>query len=335
MSLDSGISLKQIALTIGARLEGDPEKKIIGINTLRSASSQEISFIARDSFAEQLSETKSGALICSEDYTDKFSGNKLIGEDPYLLYAKCTKLFKTKLIREKGEVSKMAYIGDNTSISKTASISSFVTISDGVEIHDDVIIGSGVFIGPGSVVRKGTLIYPNVTVYDSVFIGSDCVIHSGAVLGSDGLGFAKEEDNWVKIEHLGKVLIGDNVEIGSNTSIDRGSVGDTQIEDDVKIDNLVHLAHNVFVGKGSAIAANSAIAGSSRIGRNCTMAGCSAIIDNVEVTDEVHITAMTLITKSIKEKGIYSSGTPFMKNSEWKRNAVSFKRLHNFITKEK
>ena len=170
-------------------------------------------------------------------------------------------------------------------------------------------------------------------MYDSVELGKDCIIHSGAVIGSDGLGFAKENNEWVKIEHLGRVLIGNNVEIGSNSTVDRGSIGDTVIGENVKIDNQVHIAHNVAIGSGTAIAGNSAIAGSTKIGKNCTLAGCSAVVDNIEIVDEVHITAMTLITKSIKESGFYSSGTPFMKNSDWKKNAVAFKKLRE-ITKK-
>ena len=333
MSLVSGISLKELAHKIGADLEGDPDKEVSGLNTLDSASFDEVAFIARDSFVSSLSSTKAGALICSNDLSEGYSGNKLIGEDPYLLYAKCTKVFKEigNKISDPG-ISELAHIGNNTNISEKSSIANFVNISDGVTIEDNVIIGSGVFIGENSLIRSGSKIYPNVAIYDSVEIGTNCIIHSGAVIGSDGLGFAKDQGKWFKIEHLGKVIIGDNVEIGSNTSIDRGSVGNTLIESNVKIDNLVHLAHNVKIGSGTAIAANSAVAGSSSIGKNCTLAGCCAIVDNIEVTDEVHITAMTLITKSIKEKGVYSSGTPFMKNKEWKKNAVSFKKLHKLIT---
>ena len=332
MSLVSGISLKELANKIGADLEGDPDKEILGLNTLDMASSHEIAFIARESFLSSLSSTKAGALICSSDLSKEYSGNKLIGNDPYLLYAKCTKIFK-ELSNSSINIgiSELAHIGKNTSISNKSSIANFVTISHGVTIEEDVVIGSGVSIGENSVVKKGSRIYPNVSIYDSVEIGSNCIIHSGAVIGSDGLGFANEKGKWVKIEHLGKVLIGDNVEIGSNTSIDRGSVGNTLIGDNVKIDNLVHLAHNVKIGSGTAIAANSAIAGSSSIGKNCTLAGCCALVDNITVTDEVHITAMSLITKSIKEKGVYSSGTPFMKNKDWKKNAVSFKKLHKII----
>ena len=332
MSLVSGISLKELATKIGADLEGDPKKEVSGLNTLDLASKNEVAFIARESFMSSLSSTKAGALICSNDLSKGYIGNKLIGDDPYLLYAKCTKVFKALENSgiEKG-VSKLAYVGKNASISETSSVANFANISDGVTIEDDVVIGSGVFVGKNSVIRSGTRIYPNATIYDSVEIGENCVIHSGTVLGSDGLGFAKDNGKWLKIEHLGKVIIGKNVEIGSNTSVDRGSVGSTIIEDDVKIDNLVHLAHNVKIGSGTAIAANSAVAGSSSIGANCTLAGCCAVVDNIEIADEVHITAMSLITKSIKEKGVYSSGTPFMENKEWKKNAVSFKKLHKLI----
>ena len=333
MSLVSGISLKELAQKIGADLEGDADKEVVGLNTLDLASNNEVSFIARKSFLSSLPLSKAGALICSNDLSEGYSGNKLIGEDPYLLYARCTKVFKE--LTNKSPIlgiSELAHVGKNVSISEKSSVANFVDISDGVTIEDDVVIGSGVAIGENSVIGCGSKIYPNVTIYDSVVIGSNCIIHSGTVIGSDGLGFAKHKGEWLKIEHLGKVLIGDNVEIGSNTSIDRGSVGDTLVEDNVKIDNLVHLAHNVKIGSGTAIAANSAVAGSSSIGKNCTLAGCCAVVDNIEVADEVHITAKSLITKSIREKGVYSSGTPFMKNDDWKKNAVSFKKLHKFIT---
>ena len=335
MSLDSGISLKELAHKLGADLEGDPEKEVLGLNTLDSASTDEVSFIARKSFLPSLPLSKAGALICSTDLSEGYSGNKLIGEDPYLLYARCTKVFKElRSLSPNLGISELAHVGKNVSISEKSSIANFVNISDGVIVEDDVLIESGVVIGENSVIGRGSKIYPNVTIYDSVEIGTNCIIHSGTVIGSDGLGFAKHKGQWLKIEHLGKVIIGDNVEIGSNTSIDRGSVGNTLIEDNVKIDNLVHLAHNVKIGSGTAIAANSAIAGSSSIGANCTLAGCSAVVDNIEITDDVHITAMSLITKSIKEKGVYSSGTPFMENKEWKKNAVSFKKLHK-LTKSK
>ena len=332
MSSLKTFKLSQLAEILGAELVGNPDKEIVGISSLESATCEEISFIAREAYVTHLEQTESGAVICNSEMAKIFEGNKLITTNPYLLYAKCTKLFKEKPILIEG-ISKLSHIEDSASVSETASIANFVSVSENVEIEDDVIIMSGVSIGKGCKIGKGTILYANVSLYDSVSIGNDCIIHSGAVIGSDGLGFAKEAGEWVKIEHLGRVSIGNNVEIGSNTTIDRGSIGDTVVGNNVKIDNQVHIAHNVIIGSGTAIAGNSAIAGSTQIGKNCTLAGCCAIVDNINVADEVHITAMSLITKSIKESGFYSSGTPFMKNSDWKKNAVAFKKLHQLIKK--
>ena len=323
--------LSQIAELIDAELDGDPDQEILGLASLESSTESDITFISRDSFVSQLARTKAAAVICNREMSADYQGNKLIGDNPYLLYAKCSALFKNPAAQNSG-ISKLASVS-SSSVSSKASIANFVTIEEDVTIEDDVVIMHGVFIGKGSKIGKGTIIYPNVSIYDQVDVGANSIIHSGAVIGSDGLGFAKNDGNWVKIEHIGKVIIGQAVELGSNTTIDRGSVGNTIIEDNVKIDNQVHIAHNVVVGSGTAIAANSAIAGSTKVGKNCTLAGCTAIVDNVQIADEVHITAKSLVTKSIKESGIYSSGTPFMKNSDWKKNAVLFKRLHLLMKK--
>ena len=332
MSSLKSFKLSELAEILGAELEGDPSKEIIGINTIEKSLNQEISYISRQSFLKHLSTTKAGAIICNVDYSELFTGNKLICENPYLTYARCTELFKEKPPIKKG-ISSLAVIEDTAIISDSASIGNFVTVSENAVIEDEVVLMPGVFIGESCRIGKGSIIYANVSIYGSVNIGEGCILHSGVVIGSDGLGFAKDNGTWIKIEHLGDVIIGDNVEIGSNCTIDRGSIGNTLIGDNVKIDNQVHVAHNVEIGSGTAIAGNSAIAGSTKIGKNCTLAGCSAIVDNIEISDEVHITAMSLITKSIKESGYYSSGTPFMKNSEWKKNAVAFKKLHGLIKK--
>jgi UDP-3-O-[3-hydroxymyristoyl] glucosamine N-acyltransferase len=332
VSSPKSFKLSQLATLLGAELEGDPDKEVIGINSLAEASDSEVSFLAREAYIPQLASSKAGAVICDSETSKLFNGNKIICSNPYLIYANCTKLFKENPTTQEG-ISKLASIDSSSSVSDSAAISSFVSISADAVIEDDVILMPGVFVGKGCRVGKGSIIHANVSLYDSVELGKDCIIHSGAVIGSDGLGFAKENNEWVKIEHLGRVLIGNNVEIGSNSTVDRGSIGDTVIGENVKIDNQVHIAHNVAIGSGTAIAGNSAIAGSTKIGKNCTLAGCSAVVDNIEITDEVHITAMTLITKSIKESGFYSSGTPFMKNSDWKKNAVAFKKLRE-ITKK-
>jgi len=319
--------LGELAEILEVELKGDSNKELSGMGSLENSTNEEISFIAKKSYKSELAKTQAGAVICSEEFSQFYEGNKLICSNPYLIYARCTRLFKQRPEVEKG-ISNLAEVHKMAKVSESACVSGFVTISSDATIGDNVVLMPGTFVGEGSVIGKDSIIYPNTSIYDHVEIGSDCIIHAGVVIGSDGLGFAKEDKTWVKIEHLGRVLIGNDVEIGSNSTIDRGSVGDTVIGNNVKIDNQVHIAHNVKIGSGTAIAGNSAIAGSTSIGKNCTLAGCSAIVDNIEIVSEVHITAMSLITKSIKESGFYSSGTPFMKNSDWKKNAVAFKRLH-------
>ena len=329
MSSSASITLGDLAQQIGAELRGDSKKVVKGLNSIEKANIDEVSFITRDKFLPYLSKTQAGAIILSEKNLKVYDGNALTGSDPHLLFAKASKVFmELRKTKEPPYISKNTSIHNEAMISNKATIGHYVTVSKDAKVGDEVKVGAGTFVGEKVVLGNGTIIYPNVSIYDSVEIGSNCIVHSGAVIGSDGLGFAKEGEKWQKIEHLGKVIIGNDVEIGSNTSIDRGSVGDTIINHNVKIDNLVHLAHNVEIGEGTAIAARSAIAGSSKIGKNCTLAGCCAVVDNVEIADEVHITAMTLITKSIKKPGVYSSGTPFMENKDWKKSAVLFKKLN-------
>ena len=328
MSSSLSITLGELSEKIGALLKGDANTIVRGLSSLKDAQKDQVSFVSRAKYLPDLENTNAAAVILSEDHSEEFIGNKLIGNNPYLLYAKASKVFK-ELVRPSEEpgISKNTEISNSSLVHDSATIGPFATISANSKISENVSIGSGSFVGKNVSIGSGTIIHPNVSIYDSVEIGSDCIIHSGTVIGSDGLGFAKENNKWFKIEHLGKVIIHDEVEIGSNSSVDRGSVGDTLISKNVKIDNLVHLAHNVEIGEGTAIAARSAIAGSTKIGKNCTLAGCVAIVDNVKITDEVHITAMTLITKSISKPGIYSSGTPFMENSDWKKSAIRFKQL--------
>ena len=323
MSPLTSFKLSELANILEAELDGNPDTEIFGLSSLDLASEEDISFISRESFIPQLQSTNAAAIICSKALSDHFTGSNLISDDPYLIFATCFSLFKSKPLQNPG-ISKLASVDSSAGVADSAVISNFVSVSKNSIIEDDVILMPGVFIGNDTVVKKGTIIHSNASIYESIEIGEGCIIHSGVVIGSDGLGFAKERNQWVKIEHLGRVLIGNNVELGSNTTIDRGSVGDTVLGDNIKIDNLVHIAHNVSIGSGSAIAANSAIAGSTKIGTNCTLAGCTALVDNIQIADEVHITAKSLITKSIKESGIYSSCTPFLNNSDWKKIAVGF-----------
>ena len=334
MSSKNSLTLGELAKQLNAKLIGDPELKVNGIKTLKEANQDEVSFLSRKQYAKQLNSTKAGAVIISDSDKGLGKGNLIVGKDAYLLYAKATQVFKG-INQEQGQqgISKLADISSSAKISSKATIGSFCKISENVEIGDHVIVGSGVVIGESTSIGNRTVIQANVSIYHSVTIGDDCIIHAGSVIGSDGLGFARDGEDWEKIEHLGEVILGNNVEVGSNCSIDRGSAGNTMLDDQVKLDNNVHLAHNVHLGRSTVIAANTAIAGSTTLGKNCTVSGVCGIIDNLEITDSVHITAGSLVTKSISESGTYTSGTPLIEHSLWKRNAVAFKKLKDLVKK--
>ncbi|KZY59524.1 hypothetical protein A3737_23960 [Oleiphilus sp. HI0065] len=190
-------------------------------------------------------------------------------------------------------------------------------------------LGENVVIGADSIIGNKTRIYPSVTIYHGVVVGEGCTIQSGCVLGSDGFGFAPADKGWQRISQLGGVTIGNSVEIGANTTIDRGALDNTVIHDGVILDNQIQIAHNVVIGENTAIAACSAIAGSTTLGKNCVVGGASGIAGHLEITDGVHITAMTMVIKSLPEPGVYSSGTGVQSNKDWKKSIARLRRLDN------
>ena len=199
-------------------------------------------------------------------------------------------------------------------------------------MHDSATLGKGVKVGPNAYIGENckigdyTIIYPNSTILKDVSIGQDCIIHPNSVLGSDGFGFAPEKDGYKKIEQLGGLEIGNNVEIGAGCTIDRGAISNTIVSNGVKLDNQVHIAHNVFLGSNSAIAACCAIAGSTKIGKNFKMGGLSGVLGHLQICDDVSVGAHTLITKSIKSAGNYIGIMPAQNHMNWSKSAVFIKK---------
>ena len=328
------IRLGDIAQHIGATCVGNPEQEIHSIADIRNAGPGQITFLTSKSFLPFLSETKASAVIIAEHHASEFSGNALIIKNPYLGYAKTAQLLdttpkSTKLIHE------TAVIADDAAIGKDVAIGANSVIANGCTIADGANIGSNVSLGEGVTVGENSRIYANVSLYHDVSIGADCILHSGCVIGSDGFGFANEAGDWVKIPQLGRVIIGDRVEIGSNSSIDRGAIEDTVIGDGVIIDNLVHIAHNVCIGRNTAIAGMSGIAGGTTVGESCTIAGRVSIIGHLEICDNSHITVGSTITKSISEPGSYSSGDVAETTSLWKRKLARLKKLDTLFRRVK
>jgi len=201
---------------------------------------------------------------------------------------------------------------------------------------DGVIIGAGCFVGKNSKLGARSKLWANVTIYHNVQMGEDCLVQSGTVIGADGFGYANERGEWIKIPQLGGVIIGNRVEIGSNTSIDRGAIDNTRIADNVIIDNLCQIAHNVEIGYGTAIAGAATFAGSTKIGKYCIIGGASVFNGHIEICDQVTVTGMAMVMRSITDPGLYSSGIPAQTNKEWRKTAARtlhiddmYKRLSN------
>lgn len=326
--------LAELAQEVSAQIQGDPEFWVTSLGTLQSAADNELAFIANPQYQKYLKTTSAGAVIVSPADLEFFSGNALIVEDPYLAYAKLSHKFKRAGNASSG-IDPSALIDPTARVSQSATIGPGVVVSADSYIEDNVSLGANSVIGCNCRVGAGSQICANVTLYNDVEMGENCLIHSGAVIGADGFGFAIDQGQWQKIAQLGGVRIGKGVEIGAGTTIDRGALDDTVIDDGVILDNQIQVAHNVQIGKNSAIAGCTAIAGSTKIGDRCTIAGACGITGHLEIASGTHITAMTLVTKSITKPGVYSSGTGMLEHKNWKKSVVRFRQLDDIARRLK
>lgn len=329
----SAFLLTDIARLLGANLVGG-DCQIKGLATLEQAQSGQLSFFANPRYLEQLKATKASAVLVSADFSQFAPCAALVLDNPYLGYAKASALFDQTADISPGW-------GPGVSVAPSAVIDPSAQLSANVVVGEGSVVGENVFVGPNTVIGRGcrlddgVRLNANVTLYDDIKIGQNSLIHSGAVLGADGFGFAPDGRRWEKIHQLGGVTIGQNVEVGAGTTIDRGALSDTVIEDGVKLDNQIQIAHNVIIGDSTAIAGCTAVAGSTKIGAHCTIAGGVGIAGHLEIAAGTHVTAMSLISKSIEKAGAYSSGTGQMPYKQWKRSVVRFRQLDDLAKRIK
>lgn len=322
--------LAEIAKLIGCEIDSRwQDRHITGLAPLETATASQLSFISQSKYKKYLATTEAAAVITTAETADCVNDNTavLIYPDPYLAYAKLSHLFAYKTPYATG-IHPSAVVDKSAQIAHNASIGAGVIVEEGVVIGDNVVIGPGSIIGAYSRIGDDSYLHARVTLYHHTVLGKRAILHSGTVLGADGFGFAPDKGKWIKIEQLGCVLIGDDVEIGANTTIDRGALGDTIIENGVKLDNQIQIGHNVKIGQGTAIAGCSAVAGSTTIGRHCRIAGLVGIAGHLEITDGVVILAMSGVTKSVLEPGIYASGIPLESREVWARNIIQFRHLN-------
>ena len=324
--MDISYRLAEIAAQLGGRVLGDAGVRISGIATLEKAQPGQISFLTNSKYRAQLAHTRASAVILGEVDAQATDLPRIVSNNPYAYFAKVSALLNP-LPEAKPGVHPDAIIGVDAQIDPTASIAATAVIGDGVMVGAHSIIGAGCCIGNNTVIGSHARLYPGVVVYHDCVIGDNLIAHSGTVIGSDGFGIAMDEGRWIKIPQIGRVVIGNDVEIGANTTIDRGALDDTVIEDGVKLDNQIQVAHNVRIGAHTAIAGCAGIAGSAVIGRYCLIGGGARILGHLQLADHVEVAAHTLVGKSIREAGSYAAIYPFSRQEEWRKNAVHLRHL--------
>lgn len=308
------LQLAAIVDALGGELHGDRGRSFERLAPLQSAGEHELSFLSNPKFQKDLADSRAGCVIVSPAAQEAAAarGDYILTPDPYLYFARLTQLWKAHHAPAKGE-----------------------RIHPSAVVHPEAIVDATAEIGPLCVVERGarigagTVLKSHVTVSEACVIGDRCLLHPGVVIGADGFGLAPSKEGWVKIEQLGAVRIGNDVEIGANTCIDRGALEDTVIEDGVKMDNLIQIGHNVRIGRNTAMAGCSAVAGSAQIGPNCTIAGAGMVLGHLTLAEGVHVSAASLVTRSILKPGQYTGVFPIDENAAWEKNAATLRHLHS------
>ena len=326
--------LAEIAELLGAKLEGDGEVIISSLSPLNSAGQGQLSFLSNPVYAPQLKSCQASAVILAEKSADAFAGNRLISDNPYVTFAYATQLFAREESPE-AHIHPSAVISESATLACDVSIEANAVIGDGVTIGKGTSIGAGTTIGRDCQIGENVRIHPNVVLYHEVTLGDRVIIHSASVIGADGFGFAFDGERSVKIAQLGGVRIGCDVEIGAASTIDRGAMLDTIIGEGVKIDNHVQIGHNCVIGKHTIICGCAALAGSVTVGEYCVFGGGSGAGGHITVADRVQVSAMALLSKSVTEAGMISSGTLASPTPEWKRNALRFQQLDSIAKRLK
>ena len=328
------LTVGHIADQINGSVVGDRDIDIFNISKIEEGAKGSLTFLANPKYTEFIYTTNASAAIVSSDFepTEKIELTLIKVKDPYSSFTSILELFDKDLSKRKG-ISQLTDIDKSSKISESSFIGSFSTVGENSIIGEKCIIENQVFIGNNVKIGNGCLIYPGVKILDDTIIGQNCIIHSSTTIGSDGFGFAPNDDGtYKKIPQTGNVVIGDNVEIGSNSTLDRATLGSTIINNGVKLDNQIQIAHNVEIGENTAIAAQSGVAGSTKIGKNCMIGGQVGIIGHIKIGDNVKIQAQAGVTSNI-ESNSRVTGTPAISYMNYNKSYVHFKNLPEIVKK--
>lgn len=320
------LPLSEIAVRYGCELVGDPDAEVSRVATLSGAGEGSISFLANQAYRGQLADTKATAVILSPDDAEQCATNCLTTPNPYAVYALVAQQLYPDPPVQAG-IHPTAIIGENCKLDDGCSIAAGAVLGDRVEVGANTRIGPNCVLDDDVSIGRDCHLKANVSLYVSVVVGDRCCIHAGAVIGADGFGMAQSDTGWVKVPQVGTVVVGNDVDIGANTAIDRGAIDDTRIGNDVKLDNLVQIGHNVVIGDHTALAGMAGVAGSTTIGQRCMIGGGAGIGGHIELADDVIIMGRGNVSRSISQKGVYSSAITAEEAGKWRRIAARLKRI--------
>lgn len=332
----AALTLAEIVAHLGGEIRGDRETRIARISPLPNAAAGDIAFLANPRYRQYLASTAASAVILSPSLADALPEHvaAILTPAPYLYYAKVAALLYPAKRMSPGvhpSATLESTVPASAAIGPGARIAQNVRLGERVEIHANAVIGEEVVIGADCVIHANVVIYPGCR------IGERAIIHSGAVIGADGFGFAPDfapegSGRWQKIPQVGRVLIGDDVEIGANTSIDRGALEDTVIGDGVKLDNQIQIAHNCVIEAHTIIAGCAGIAGSTRIGHHSAIGGAGMILGHLNIAPHTEISPGTMVMKSIPQEGEkYTALYPLFRHRDWQHNAAQLRHLDALI----
>lgn len=325
------VCVSELVAALGGQVVGDARWQITGIASLVNAQAHSVSFLAHARFAPQLAASAAGCVILRPEH-QALAGDRpalILTPDPYLYYAKLTQWW-VKRFRPTPQagVHPTAVIASGVTMHPSVCVGPLAVVEEGAVLGEGVVIGPQAFIGARAQIGDHTRMAARVSFGAHCIIGKRGLLQSGAVVGADGFGFAPENGAWTRIEQLGLVRMGDDVDIGANTCVDRGALDDTVLADGVKLDNQIQIGHNVQIGRHTAMAGCVGVAGSAKIGAGCTFGGAAMILGHLEIADGVHISAASVVTRSILKPGQYSGVFPIDDNANWEKNAATLRQLH-------
>jgi UDP-3-O-[3-hydroxymyristoyl] glucosamine N-acyltransferase len=320
------LTLAQIVSRLGGRVVGDERVEIDQVGSLEHAGSRQIAFLANPRYRARLAGTRAAAVVLGPQAEALTALPRIVADRPYPYFARLSQLLNPVTAPVPG-VDPGAHVGADARIAPSARVEAGAVIGSDAHIGERAWVGANCYVGEGASIGEDCRLYPSVTIYAGCRIGARGIVHSGAVIGADGFGMALEDGRWIKVPQIGRVCIGEDVEIGANTTIDRGTIDDTVLEDGVKLDNQVQIGHNCRIGAHTAIAGCVGVAGSTQIGRRCTLGGAAGVLGHLTLCDDVHVSSWTIITRSIHKPGTYTGLYPVDEHADWVRNAAQVRHL--------